>query len=334
MPTAFAIPVFLVSLAVTLAAAAFFARMLDRLGVRVGLPEALLGLLTAFAADGPEITSAIVALAKGAGGVSLGVLVGSNVFNLAAMIGLTALLAGRVRLRREALLVEGVVGALVTVIAAAVVLDRLPPAAALPLVAVVLVPYLLLLGGGPQIARRLPLPERVDRGLARALGEREHWGHHERVDERAAWLLVAVMVPAVALIILGSTGMVETAITLADRWNVPRALAGVLVLAPLTSIPNAFTAARLGLLDRGAALVSETLNSNTINLVAGVVVPALFVSVVSLTTEVKLEFGWLFVMTAAALACLGSRHGAGRGAGGFLLVLYAGFVAYEIVHAV
>jgi cation:H+ antiporter len=332
MPTALAIPLFLVSLALTLAAAAFFARALDRLGVRVGLPEALLGLLTAFAADGPEITSAVVALVKGAGGVSLGVLVGSNVFNLAAMIGLTAVLAGSVRIRREALLVEGLAAILVTLIGAAVVLDRLSPAAALALVACVLVPYLVLLGRGPQLARRLPLPKRVDRGLARALAEREHWGHHERVDERAVWRLVAVMVPAMALIVLGSTGMVESAITLSDRWSVPRALTGVLVLAPLTSIPNAFTAARLGLLGRGTALVSETLNSNTINLVAGIVVPAFFVSVVSLTTEVKLELGWLLVMTLVALACLAARRGAGRGAGTMLLALYAGFVAYELAH--
>src|SRR5206468_11086508 len=116
MPTALAIPVFVASLAATLAAAAYFARTLDRLGVRVGLPEALLGLLTAVAADGPEITSAIVAHVKGAGGVSLGVVVGSNVFNLAAMLGLSALIVGRIRLRREALSVEGVVALLVTLI--------------------------------------------------------------------------------------------------------------------------------------------------------------------------------------------------------------------------
>ena len=48
---------FLGSLAVTLAAAAFFARRLDRIGLRLGLPETLLGLLTALAADAPEAAS-------------------------------------------------------------------------------------------------------------------------------------------------------------------------------------------------------------------------------------------------------------------------------------
>jgi cation:H+ antiporter len=330
MPTALAIPVFVASLAATLAAAAYFARTLDRLGVRVGLPEALLGLLTAVAADGPEITSAIVALFKGAGGVSLGVVVGSNVFNLAAMIGLTAILAGGVRLRRESLAVEGTVGLLVTLIATLVVVDVLPAGAAVGLVALVLAPYLALLARGPTIARHLPFSERIDRGLARALGEREHWGHHEKVEEAAVWKLVAIMVPAVALIVLGSTGMVESAITMSHRWGISESLVGVLVLAPLTSIPNAFTASRLGLAGRGSALVSETLNSNTINLVAGIVVPALFVSVVSLTTATKFDLAWLLMMTVAALAALAPSRGCGRGAGAGLIVLYGVFVVVAV----
>jgi cation:H+ antiporter len=330
MPTVLSIPVFLASLAVTLVAAAFFARTLDLLGVRIGLPEALLGLLTAVAADGPEITSAIVALVKGDGGVSLGVIVGSNAFNLAAMLGLTAVIAGAIRLRREALAVEGSVGLLVVLIAAGVVLDVLPAAAGVVLVVVVLLPYLVLLAAGPRLARRLPLPERIDRGLARALGEREHWGHREQVDEAAVSMLVAVMVPAVALVVLGSWGMVEATISLSDGWGVSRNLVAVLVLAPLTSIPNAFTAARLGRSARGSAVVSETLNSNTINLVAGIVVPALVVSVVSLTTEVKFDLAWLLVMTVASLLLLARPLGLRRLDGALLIGLYVVFCIVEI----
>ena len=107
MSAALAVPLFLVSLAVTLAAARLFARRLDRLGVRFGFPEALIGLLTAVAADGPNVSSALFALAKGAHDVGVGVLVGSNAFQLAAMIGVSALLAGAVRLPRETLAARG-----------------------------------------------------------------------------------------------------------------------------------------------------------------------------------------------------------------------------------
>src|SRR3954453_1963954 len=113
---------FFASLAVTLAAAAFFARRLDRIGLRLGLPETLLGLLTALAADAPEVSSAIAALVRGKPDVGVGVVLGSNVFNVAAMIGLSAVLCGRIRIRRQALAIEGAVGIAATVIAGALIL--------------------------------------------------------------------------------------------------------------------------------------------------------------------------------------------------------------------
>ncbi len=91
-----AVPLFVVSLGVTLVAAATFARRLDRLGAKFGLSEVSIGLLTAIAADGPEVSSALVALIKGAHEASVGVIVGSNMFNLAAMLGVSVLLAGSV----------------------------------------------------------------------------------------------------------------------------------------------------------------------------------------------------------------------------------------------
>ena len=163
------VPLFVASLAVTLGAAGFFARRLDRVGSRLGLPEAVLGLLTALAADGPEITSALVALAKGAGAVSLGVLIGSNIFNLAAMVGLSALLAGRVRLRREALVLEGGVGLLVTLVASALVIGFLSPAVAAVALTCVLGPYVALLLRGSPLARRLGVGGRLAAALDRAL---------------------------------------------------------------------------------------------------------------------------------------------------------------------
>ena len=125
MSSAAAIPVFLVSLALTLLGARQLARRLDRLGVRVGFPESLIGLLTAVAADGPEVSSALVALAKGDHGVSVGVLVGSNAFNLAAMLGISALVTGGVWLAREALLLEGLVTVYITLLASAALLKWL-----------------------------------------------------------------------------------------------------------------------------------------------------------------------------------------------------------------
>ena len=136
--------------------------------------------------------------------------------------------------------------------------------------------------------------------------------------------------PAVALIVLGSTGMVKAALSLADRWGVSETITGLLVLAVLTSLPNAFTAVRLGLAGRGDALVTETLASNTINLTGGVLVPALFVGIARRARASTSISPGSVGMTAVTLVALAAPRGLGRTAGALLVVAYAVFVAVHI----
>jgi uncharacterized membrane protein required for colicin V production len=146
------------------------------------------------------------------------------------------------------------------------------------------------------------------------------------------WIIAAVLIGAdVAVIVLGSLGMVSSAVALGGHWGLSGALIGVLVLGPLTSIPNAQTAIRLGLLSRGAALVSETFASNTINLLGGVMVPALFVQVASHSRSERFGLLWLAAMTAICILGLARREGIDRRWGGTLVALYGGFVAFQLL---
>jgi cation:H+ antiporter len=328
---AFLVPLFVLSLAATLAAARSFARRLDRHATALGMPEALVGVLTALAADSPEIASALVALVTGARAASVGVIVGSNAFNLAAMIGASALLAGSVRLPREALFLEGTVGGLVLLAGAAILLGVVPSAVAAGLTAVVLVPYVLLLVLGRRFVAVLPLPDRLSSRLGRALSEHERPDRKELEQEPPAWHQTMLFAWDVALIVVGSIGMVQTALALGDRWHLRGAVVGVVVLAPLTSLPNAITAVRLGLQDRGSALVSETFNSNTINLVAGVIVPSLFTAIARASLVAKLDLAWLGAMTVVVSVLLARAGGLRRAGAGVLVWLYAGFVVLQFL---
>jgi cation:H+ antiporter len=331
MPTALAIPVFVLSVAVMLLAAGSFARRLDRLGLRLGLPEAILGVLTAAAADAPEVTSAVVALVKGQRGVGLGVVVGANTFNLATMIGVSAILAGVVSVHRGPLAIEGFVGLTAALVVTALVVGWMPAWVALVLLTAILVPYLALLLEGERLATtRLRLARRLSAAVEEG---RTHPGHTAEVDE-LVWTTELLIIPVVGLIILGSTGMVEAATTLAHRWSISDAVLGTILLPVLTTLPNAYTAIRLGLANRGSALVSETLNSNTINLVAGIALPALFLALAPLTGLIVFDFAWMIGMTVVAVALLAARRGCTRPRGALLVALYAVFAAVQIARAV
>lgn len=330
MSAAAAIPLFVASLAVTLGAARLFARRLDRLGTRFGFPEALIGLLTALAADGPNISSALYALIRGEHNVGVGLLVGSNAFQLAAMIGVSALLAGAVIMPREALLVEGVAGLLVTVLAAAALLGRLTPAVALALGGCVAVVYLAIVIGGSELLLVRRHQHRSAGRLERLLDQRRRPERSDVQHSDPTHHLLALIVVDVAVIIAGSVGMVEAALTLGGQWRISSAVLGVVILAPITSIPNAITGVRLGLAGRGAALVGETFNSNTLNLGVGVLVPALFTPLGVLSATGKLQLTWLIAMTLACIALLAMRRGMRRGGGAVLILLYLGFVALQL----
>jgi cation:H+ antiporter len=332
MTPAAAIPVFLVSLAAMLAASAVFAGRLDHIGLRLGMPEALLGLLTALAADAPEISSAISALVQHEHAVAVGVVVGSNAFNIAAMLGLSAVVTARVQVRHEALELEAFVGLWLVAVTLAVVAGGLGATTGALLIAVVAVPYVALLAAGPRMARRLPLGVAESRFVRRSFGE-EHRRARPLDSRREAGRLVAVLLVALVLIVAGSVGAVRSATDLAHAWSVPESLVGVIVLAILTSLPNAWTGVRFGLQQRGSALISETLNSNSINIVAGLAVPAALGSLGAFSGLAVFDVAWLFGMTATALVLFGKRDGAGRGAGAFLIALYLAFLAIQIARS-
>jgi cation:H+ antiporter len=311
MSTPVAILLFATSLAATLAAAGLFARRLDTLGERLGIPEPTLGLLTALAADAPELSSAAAAMAGGHAAVGEGVVMGSNMFNLAAMIGLSAILAGSIRLDRTAVVPEGAVALAAVALGGSVLVGWLPAWLALAAVIVGAVPYLRWLSGLPPIPSGRP-------ALA---------GRHRAALEVSR--LFAMELPAVVVIVVGSVGMVDAAVTLADRWGASQRVVGLLVLATMTSLPNAATAIRLGLAGRASALVSETLNSNTINLTGGLIVPSLFVTV-SASGGAGLDVGALVALTVVSLLLVGRRGGAGRLAGAGIIAGYVIWLAARL----
>src|ERR1700744_2524853 len=130
---------------VSLAASWLLVSRLGRVGERAGFSEAWLGLVAALAADAPEITSAVTALARGQASVGAGVIIGSNVFNLAAPLRLGAVVAGRIAFHRRVVLLGGVPAVWVAA-ATMLTVTVLAPAAGLALTAVVLVPYVAVLG--------------------------------------------------------------------------------------------------------------------------------------------------------------------------------------------
>ena len=136
---------FVLSLAVVLVASDRLVKVVEAAGDRYQWPPGLVGLLAAAGADGPEVSSALIALLAGAHDVSLGVIVGSNLFNLAALLGLPMLIVGRVAVQRHGLLVSGGAMLLTTALSMLLLLGDTPVPYVEVLVLATLLGYAVLL---------------------------------------------------------------------------------------------------------------------------------------------------------------------------------------------
>ena len=320
MPLGVALLLFAGAFAFTIGASVVLARNLDRIGRRLGFSEALLGIVTALGADAPEIASAVAAIVAGHEDTGIGVVVGSNVFNLAGLLGVSALIAGSVRIRPHGLALTGGVAIAVAVIGALVAVGVLPGVAGLILALLALAPYVTVSALHANARVRLPA------FLREAVADEEEDARRDQLVRPASRADVLAIVPALSAVVGGSYGMVVAAQSLADRWNVSDIVVGALVLAALTSIPNLIAAVRLARHGRGAACVSESLNSNNANILVGLCLTATILGFGSPGGLQIFAAWWMAGMTVVAVA-LGFGNGLTRAEGAAIVALYLVFVA-------
>jgi cation:H+ antiporter len=295
------------------------------------------GLIVALCADSPEISSSVAAIANGSAATAAGVVFGSNIFNIAVLLGGAALARGELRIHRSVVMLDAGVAIAVTLAVGGAVVGWIPVWLGWLLMLLAFVPYVLFLVLRPQTISRLPLPPKVHTLLATASNEAGMEGDEieEELEEFGgviapphSWRPVLLMAPSLAIIVLGATLVVQSSLVLGGRWGVPTVLIGVTALAAATSLPNAYAAVRLAVDGHGAAVGSATFNSNTLNLVAGIAVPLLLVP--SLGAAVPPGYiVWLLGMSALAVVLV-VRRLTRTGAAG-LLLLYACFVVYAVV---
>jgi len=99
-------------------------------------------------------------------------------------------------------------------------------------------------------------------------------------------------------------------------------------LAAITSLPNAYAATRMALSGNGTAVVSLAFNSNTLNLLAGVSLPAVLIGGLASAPGAMADIAWLTALTAVAIGLGYAGRGLNRWSG---LVLIAGYLIFVVV---
>ncbi len=262
----------------------------------------------------PELVVSVRAAVAGSPGLAMGNIVGSNIFNIAAILGIVALVrplrigGNTVRLEWPVMFLAAVQ---LHLLARDGLLDRLE-GAFLALAIVAFTAYSVW------IARRAGTAEQSEFAeSARTPGG---------APGRAAWLRnVGAVVVGVAALAVGASLLVRGSVSLARTWGVSETVIGLTIVAAGTSTPELVTSLVAAFRGRDDVAVANVVGSNVFNALGIGGITAL-VHPVPVPPEVVARDDWWMIGTSAALFPLmrsGMRITRLEGA-----VLLAAFVAY------
>ena len=238
-------------------------------------------------------------------------------------LGLGAVVAGWVALHRRVVVLTGGISLWIAAACVLVVFGDLPPVVGLLLVAAALGPYAYLAG-----SRRVRRPgSRAGRWLTLAIREEDLELHPALIPGSKRFDLT---VTAVALVVVvgASVVMERSAQSLGARFAVPDIVVGGLVLAAVTSLPNAVAAVYLARRGRGTAMLSTALNSNALNVAVGLLLPAAVVGLGTTTSREVLVALWYAGLTVVVLLFAYRDQGLRRSTG---MVVLTGYALFAVV---
>jgi len=312
---------FLAGLAMLLVGADVLVRGASRLSLSLGIAPLVVGLtVVAFGTSAPELAVSIKGALTGQTDIALGNVVGSNIFNILFILGLSALLAplvvDRQLIRQEVPIVIGI-SALVGWMA----LDsRVSMADGAVLVAILVAYTLLLFWQGMKAPPDQPKDELLTIPS----------GPMSRLPVQLACILVGLV-----MLVVGSQWLVGAASTLATMLGISDLVIGLTIVSAGTSLPEVATSVVAALRGEREIAVGNILGSCVFNLLAVLGISAM-ISGVGLQVPASLLAFDLPVMIAVSVACLPvlfTGHLIARWEGALFFGYYIAYAAYLVLYA-
>lgn len=308
-PTVFWPLALVAGLALLMRGADHFTDAAETVGRAAGLSSFVVGVvIVAFGTSLPELVASILAVVRDASEIVMGNVLGSNIANLGLVLGLGAVVAGRLKIHRQLGNVDLPLLAAATLLATLMAIDgRVVRLEAALLVGALAIYVRMSLWD--QDADALPVPG--------GDGPRPPAGQVARA-------LVLLVVSGV-VIWLGAEGTVRAVIEMAVLFAIPTETIAATAVAIGTSLPEVavtLLAARRGRVEMAAGNI---IGSNVFNLLAVAGVSGLVGPLAVPDSLVVLALPTMAGITVVAMVMLATRA-VSRGEGAFLLVIYAWFL--------
>ncbi len=298
----------------------------SKLALSFGISPLVVGLtIVAFGTSAPEVAVSVGAVLDGKTDLAVGNVVGSNIFNVLFILGLSALITPLVvnmqLIRQEVPIMLGV-----SLLLVALGLDgriSFTDAALLVILMVTYTVFLIVQSRRESKASQEALSDEVGPVVAGA------W------DSKlpAQLLLIAA---GLAALVVGSDWLVTAAVAFAKQLGVSDLIIGLTIVAAGTSMPEVATSITAAIKGERDIAVGNVVGSNTFNILGCLGISGLVSGNTGLVLPPSLLTFDIWVMLAVALACLPvflSGREIARWEGGVFLGYYVAYVAYLILAA-
>ncbi|MDO5017526.1 MAG: calcium/sodium antiporter [Porphyromonas sp.] len=292
---------------------------------RFRIPQIIIGLtIVAFGTSAPELSVSVISSMEGNGGIAVGNVIGSNIFNILAILGVTALIYP-VPVERNTLRFDIPIAVLAAVMLLLMLSDPALDGTAssitrvealiLVIMGLLFLAYTFVMGKkGAADAVEVDEPEK----------KLQHWA-----------VSIAFIIGGLAGLVYGGRLFVDNAAAIAGRLGVSDTLIGLTLVSWGTSMPELATSAIAAMKKNTGIAVGNVVGSNLFNIffvlgIAGTINPLKSLQF----TAVDLWMQLLAVIIALATVMFWGNREIKRGEGAIMLLVFVAYNAFLISTAV
>jgi cation:H+ antiporter len=311
----------IVSLILVIKTANIFIDNLVAVGEAKGISQTILGVTaSAVGTSLPEFGSAIIAISSGTPDIGVGVVIGSNIWNIAGILGISAFVAGFIKTGKDELKRDGIMTLLTALILMffMIFMTQLNAIVGIIMIITYCIYFGILIKKQKEHNKEGEEKEKIENDVKNKI---------EHPDLKKNYILILVGIIGLAI---GCKIMVWSGVEIANVLKVPQMIVGLFALSIGTSGPELVVTLSSAMKRLHSLSMGTVLGSNVFNILIGIGVPSLFLTIPVEPLSVTFDAPVMIIVTSLLLIMAARKKKLTRWGGLVLMLIYLVYITVRI----
>lgn len=288
------------------------------LAIRLGISPLVVGLtVVAFATSSPELVVSIKAAIEGNPGIVVGNVVGSNICNIALILGVAAMISP-MSVKSQVIKREIPIMIIVSVILLLILLDDTITRVEGVFLVIGIITYIIL-------GYKYSMKKRDNKEVIKEFEEIIPKSPYK------VWQSLVLMLVGLGLLVFGSNLFVDGAVAIAEKFGVSQAVIGLTIVALGTSLPELTTSIVASFKNENDIAIGNAVGSNVFNILSILGISSL-ISPISNTGITMVDISIMMFFTILILPLSKTKFTLRRWEGALLFCGYVAYVSYLVIY--